>query len=187
MWIKAKTSTTTFYLIKIICLVGQYFLRISSTFNHWIHASPDFEVQGPQECLSFCICIESLQVIVSARSSACDWMILEQYKSIWIWAWAVSQWSYPTLIPCSICRIGLVIGAGDCHHRYLLCNAIYLPFHYFSICTYGHILSECAFNLLTVVNSNASYMEMSKWSLNGCIQKIWCGCNDVWLENVYGF
>lgn len=99
----------------------------------------------------------------------------------------VSQWSYPTLIPCSICRIGLVIGAGDCHHRYLLCNAIYLPFHYFSICTYGHILSECAFNLLTVVNSNTPHMEMSKWSLNGCIQKIWCGCNDVWRENVYGF
>ena len=99
----------------------------------------------------------------------------------------VSQWSYPTLIPCSICRIGLVIGAGDCHHRYLLCNAIYLPFHYFSICTYGHILSECAFNLLTVVNSNAPHMEMSKWSLNGFIQKIWCGCNDVSLENVYGF
>ena len=127
------------------------------------------------------------QVIVSARSSACDWMILEQYKSIWIWAWAVSQWSYPTLIPCSICRIGLVIGARDCHHRYLLCNAIYLPFHYFSICTYGHILSEFAFNLLTVVNSNTPHMEMSKWSLNGCIQKIWCGCNDVWRENVYGF
>ena len=45
-----------------------------------------------------------------SQCSACDWMILEQYKSIWIWAWAVSQWSYPTLIPCSICRIGLVIG-----------------------------------------------------------------------------
>ena len=99
-----------------------------------------------------------------SQCSACDWMILEQYKSIWIWAWAVSQWSYPTLIPCSICRIGLVIGARDCHHRYLLCNAIYLPFHYFSICTFGHILSQCAFNLLTVVNSNTPHMEMSKWS-----------------------
>ena len=144
MWIKAKTSTTTFYLIRIICLVGQYFLKIPSTFNHWKHASPDFEVQGPQECLSFCICIESLYKSQSVLAVQCVWLndswTVQEHLDL-----GVSREPVVLSNPYPLFNLPDRIGdwARDCHHRYLLCNAIYLPFHYFSICTWSHLISMC--------------------------------------------